>query len=190
AATRQSVDVAELLDILAQRLRLVARDRNLHLELELPGQLLALGDATQLEHVFINLLDNAAKYAPDGATITVRAAYAPEPSVAVSVHNTGSYIAPDDLPHIFERFYRADRSRSREAGGSGLGLAIAREIVERHGGTIEARSDAASGTTFSVTLPAAPQPAGAARATAAPRPRGAPASPPAVVARDQHSPVA
>jgi signal transduction histidine kinase len=74
------------------------------------------------------------------------------------VHNTGSYIPPEDLPHIFERFYRVDKSRSREVAGSGLGLAIAKEVSERHGGAIRAASDPATGTTFTVTLPATPAP--------------------------------
>ena|GEM_PF-259098 len=178
---RDPVDVAELLDLLAQRLLLVVRERGLQLRLELPERLLALGDAAQLEHLFGNLLDNAAKYAPDGATITVRAALdgreppqatrpphprargarlvnARPPRVVVAVHNTGSYIPPEDLPHVFDRFYRVDKSRSRAIPGSGLGLAIAREVVERHGGTIHAESDPAAGTTFVVTLPAAPVP--------------------------------
>ncbi len=177
----EPVDIAELLDTLAQRLLLVARERGLQLSLELPERLLALGDAAQLEHLFGNLLDNAAKYAPDGATITVRAALdggeppqatrPPHPRargaraagalpqrVVVAVHNTGSYIPPEDLPHVFDRFYRVDKSRSRAIPGSGLGLAIAREVVERHGGTIRAESDPAAGTTFIVTLPAAPVP--------------------------------
>jgi signal transduction histidine kinase len=201
AVAQGAVDVAEIVDAIAQRLKPVVRDRDLHLQLDLPDRLLARGDASQLEHLLMNLLDNAAKYAPDGAAITVRAAREPRGAgrsgrtsgsggrpgrdgkgaaadgggawITVSVHNTGSSIAPEDLPHVFERFYRADKSRSREAGGSGLGLAIAREIVERHGGAIRVESDPVAGTTFVVTLPAV---AGAASTTegeaAAPRGRG------------------
>jgi signal transduction histidine kinase len=175
---RGTVDVAELLDTLAQRTELVARDRGLRLALDLPDRLPARGDGSQLEHLFGNLLDNAAKYSPDGATITVRGALLGGPDagdrkshgangrhptaapalparVEVRVHNTGSYIPAEDLPHIFDRFYRVDKSRSRDVAGSGLGLAIAREVVERHSGTIRAESDPATGTTFTVTLPAA-----------------------------------
>jgi signal transduction histidine kinase len=180
---RGTVDLAELLDTIAQRIELVTRDRGLRLTLDLPERLLAQGDANELEHLFGNLLDNAAKYAPDGAAITVRAALdtgnvagaggaritraadgagrdgtrARRPRVVVTVHNTGSYIPTEDLPHIFDRFYRVDKSRSREVAGSGLGLAIAHEVVERHGGTIRAESDPATGTSFVVTLPAAPE---------------------------------
>ncbi|MBI3971957.1 MAG: HAMP domain-containing protein [Chloroflexi bacterium] len=183
ADVRGTVDVAELIDTLAQRIELATRHRDVHLVLELPNRLLALGDASQLEHLFWNLLDNAAKYSPDGATITVRAALIPGgaarpagatgaaagaggvqgrttaasgPRVGVRVHNTGSYIPPEDLPLVFDRFYRLDKSRSRDVEGSGLGLAIAREVVEHHGGTIRAESDPATGTTFVVTLPAVP----------------------------------
>jgi two-component system, OmpR family, sensor histidine kinase VicK len=157
------VDVAELLDTLTQRLRLVVSQRRLRLELELPERLLAAGDAGQLEHLFGNLLDNATKYTPERGTITVRGGLEPgDPRgvhperVTVAVHNTGSCIPPEALPHVFERFYRVDKSRSRNVAGSGLGLAIAREVAERHGGTIRAESDPATGTTFVVTLPAAP----------------------------------
>jgi signal transduction histidine kinase len=184
ASVHGKVDLAELLDTIAQRIRLVTHDRRLHLALDLPDRLPAQGDASQLEHLFGNLIDNAAKYAPDGATITVRGALVPDSAtgaaraeggaprgttraggarVLVGVHNTGSVIPPEDLPHIFDRFYRVDKSRSRDVAGSGLGLAIAREVVERHGGTIRAESDPATGTTFLVTLPA-----GAAAPAAAP----------------------
>jgi signal transduction histidine kinase len=107
----------------------------------------------------------------------------PRWQLSVTVHNTGSYIPPQDLPHIFERFYRVEKSRSREVAGSGLGLAIAWEVAQRHGGTIQATSDPAAGTTFAVTLPAAPEPEQAGRASAkasdearrrASRPRTAP----------------
>ena len=123
--------------------------------LHLPQTLLTTGDASQLERLFGNLIDNAAKYAPAGGTITVRATLEPGPAprITVSVHNTGSHIPAEALPHIFERFFRVDKSRAREVAGSGLGLAIAREVALRHGGSIQALSDPQTGTTFVVTLP-------------------------------------
>jgi signal transduction histidine kinase len=156
------VDVADLLDVLAQRLRPAAARRGLRLTLALPPRLAVPGAPAQLERLFGNLLENAAKYAPAGGAIAVRAAPGPGGTATVAVHNTAdaaSAIPPAALPHLFERFYRVDKSRARGAGevaGSGLGLAIAREAAERHGGAIAVASDPAAGTTFTVTLPALP----------------------------------
>ena len=75
--------------------------------------------------------------------------------IELAVHNTGFAIAPEDLPHVFDRFYRADKARTRDDSGFGLGLAIARSIAEEHGGTLSAASDEASGTTFTLALPIA-----------------------------------
>ncbi len=151
--TREDVDLADLLDTLEQRVRPAARERRQRLEMDLPDHLVVPGDVTELDHLFRNLLDNAVKYAPDGATIAVRADGRPG-RVTVSVHDTGSVIAPEDRPHVFERFYRADKSRSRAVAGSGLGLAIAHEVAQRHGGTISVDSRPEAGTTFTVSLPA------------------------------------
>lgn len=75
--------------------------------------------------------------------------------VVIEVSDTGLGIAPDDLPHVFDRFWRADKSRSRTTGGSGLGLAITRHLVEAHGGTVSADTEPGAGSTFRITLPAA-----------------------------------
>jgi signal transduction histidine kinase len=188
AVARDPVDITELVDTITQRFQPLARERGLRLTQELPEGLVAAGDATQLERLFGNLLDNAAKYTPPGGTISVRATldrherspgragarlgdpnaartvtaasdvgHPYVPRIVVSVHNTGSYIPREDLPHVFERFYRVDKSRARDVDGSGLGLAIAREAAERHGGSIRAESDPSSGTTFIVNLPATPE---------------------------------
>jgi signal transduction histidine kinase len=113
--------------------------------------LIVRGDAAKLERILDNLLDNAVKYAPSGAAVTVRVSDGD--AVVVTVHNSGSYIPPEELPRIFERFYRRERARSGPQRGSGLGLAIARELAELHGGTLTAESDA-DGTTFRLRLPA------------------------------------
>jgi signal transduction histidine kinase len=97
------------------------------------------------------LISNALRYTPAEGAITV-AARSDGASVTIEVTDTGSGIAPDDLPYVFDRFYRADKSRSRESGGSGLGLAIARSIVEAHGGSIKARSEVGHGTTITIVL--------------------------------------
>jgi two-component system, OmpR family, phosphate regulon sensor histidine kinase PhoR len=112
----------------------------------------ALADRDRILQVLTNLVDNAIKFTPEGGVVEISlAASAAEAVVAVS--DTGRGIPADDLPRVFDRFYRVERSRSREAGGTGLGLAIARHIVEAHGGRISAASQVNAGSTFTFTLP-------------------------------------
>ena len=105
-----------------------------------------------LDRVLDNLLGNALKYTPDGGKITVKSVRMTD-KVFVHVQDTGIGIPPQDLKHVFERFYRVDKGRSRRLGGTGLGLALAREITEQHGGTITIDSKPGTGTTVTVTLP-------------------------------------
>ena len=114
-----------------------------------------LGNADQLKQVLVALLDNALKYTPYEGTISLSLT-TDERFAIVKVSDTGIGISPDDLPHIFERFYRADRTRSRDRGGSGLGLAIVQSIVQEHQGTIEVESTPGRGSTFTLSLPLAP----------------------------------
>jgi signal transduction histidine kinase len=100
------------------------------------------------------LIDNAIKYSPDNSKIEVRA-FSRKDSVAVSIADHGAGISAENLPLVFDRFYRTDRSRSRSTGGSGLGLAIARQLVEAQGGRITAESRLGEGSTFTFTIPAA-----------------------------------
>jgi signal transduction histidine kinase len=109
-------------------------------------------DAQRITQVLHNLLDNAIAHTPAGGTITV-AATPREEFVEVSVSDTGEGIPGDELPNIFERFYRLDKSRSRATGGHGLGLTIARRLVEAHGGKIGAQSEIGKGSRFSFTIP-------------------------------------
>jgi two-component system, OmpR family, phosphate regulon sensor histidine kinase PhoR len=109
-----------------------------------------LGDEERLGQIFSNLLDNAIKYTPEHGTITITAGLQ-DGMVAVAVEDTGIGIPPQDLPRIFERFYRVDKARSRELGGTGLGLAIVKHLVEAHGGTVWAES-AGKGSRFTVRL--------------------------------------
>ncbi len=110
------------------------------------------GDADQLKQAFVALLDNALKYTPYEGSVTLSLVTG-EGYATVKVSDTGIGILAEDLPHIFERFYRADRARSRERGGSGLGLAIAQNIVREHQGSIEVESMPGRGSTFTVKLP-------------------------------------
>ncbi len=112
------------------------------------------GDADQLKQVLIALLDNALKYTPYEGSVSLSLT-ADERFAIVKVSDTGIGIAPEDVPHIFERFYRADRTRSRDRGGSGLGLAIVQGIVQEHGGTIEVESTPGKGSFFMLRLPMA-----------------------------------
>jgi signal transduction histidine kinase len=109
-------------------------------------------DPQRMGQVLRNLLDNALTHTPPGGEIAV-AAHTEGQWVEVSVRDTGSGIAAEDLPYVFERFYRADKSRSRATGGAGLGLAIARQLVEAHGGCIWVESTEREGSTFTFALP-------------------------------------
>jgi two-component system phosphate regulon sensor histidine kinase PhoR len=102
-----------------------------------------------------NLLENAVKYTAANGSITLRAT-SDEAAVIVRVEDTGSGIPPADLPHIFERFYRADKSRAREQGGTGLGLSIVKHIVHLHGGSVAAESQFGKGTAIILRLPMGP----------------------------------
>ena len=109
-------------------------------------------DFLRIKQVLLNLLENAIVHTPSGGTIIVEARPAGE-MVEISVTDTGEGIPPDELPKIFERFHRVDKSRTRATGGSGLGLTIARSLVEAHGGKIQAQSEPGKGSRFSFTLP-------------------------------------
>ena len=117
-----------------------------------PTALCVQGDADALRRLFANLLENSLRHTPPEGTVTVSAA-GNRDSVLVTVADTGEGIAPEHIPRIFDRFYRADAARTGTKGGTGLGLAICRSIAEAHGGTITLESVVGTGTTVSVTLP-------------------------------------
>ena len=143
----------ELDNILFEVYRQVSRiEKAVTVELTDVDQVVILGDEDRLKQLLLNLVDNAIKYTlPGGA---VRLSLAKEKGWAnLIVSDTGIGIPAEDLPHIFDRFYRVDKARSRAQGGSGLGLAIAKWIVLAHGGTIQVDSTVGQGTTFRITLP-------------------------------------
>jgi signal transduction histidine kinase len=122
------------------------------LDSELPAELPpAHGELGLIERLLTNLIENALAFTPAGGSVKVSLA-AEEGGTRVSVADTGSGIAPEDLPHIFERFYRADRSRGRSTGGAGLGLAIARQIAELHGSRLVVESSPGRGSRFHFLL--------------------------------------
>jgi len=109
------------------------------------------GDVYRLSQLLGNLIDNAIKYTPDGGTITL-SLFRDGDWARMEVADTGAGIAPEHLPHIFDRFYRVGKARTRARGGSGLGLAIVRGIAEQHGGKVTVTSDSGKGSTFTVWL--------------------------------------
>ena len=133
---------------------LEAGNNGLELKLNIQGKMPDMnGDRERLEQVVINILSNAVKYTPSGGHIVLSAARRDEGHVMIRVKDDGMGIPKDDIPRLFERFYRVDKARSRAKGGSGLGLAIAKEMVEAHRGTIYLESQLDEGTTVTVVLP-------------------------------------
>jgi signal transduction histidine kinase len=153
--TRRSLDIADHARACVERLRPLARER----EIEIHGDLdhtRVIANADRLERLITNLLTNAIHYNKRGGHVRVDTR-TDGAVAAIAVADTGQGIAPEDLPHIFERFYRTDKSRSRAEGHSGLGLAICKVIVDAEEGRIDVRSQLGVGTTFTVRLPSAAQ---------------------------------
>ncbi len=148
------VDLSAMTAALVREFEPLAAAKGLTLRAEIAPGLHVRGDADRLRQLGVILLDNAVRYTQSGV-VTLRLTGAHHGAV-LSVSDTGPGIAPEHLPHIFERFYRADPARSSDQGGSGLGLAIARWIAEAHGGRIEVTSAPGRGSTFSVRLPPRP----------------------------------
>jgi two-component system phosphate regulon sensor histidine kinase PhoR len=115
--------------------------------------MLAMIDPPLLEQAIVNLLDNAIKYSDEGSSVHV-SAYQNDDSIIISVQDHGIGITKEHLPRLFERFYRADKTRSRKLGGTGLGLAIVKHITQAHGGYATVESIPGKGSTFSLHLPA------------------------------------
>ena len=151
--TVRPINVAEVVDRVTTAMAPLARqERNLSLvHNSAPDIPPALCDPDRLAQVLANLIRNAVNHTPDGGIITVTTAAEPD-TVSIAVADTGIGIEPQDLPRIFERFYRTDESRTRDSGGSGLGLAIVRELLTAMGGTISAESTVGQGSTFRITL--------------------------------------
>ena len=137
---------------LVKELTPLAEDRKIQLAVDAQPVPLVEGDAGRLTQLLINLLDNALAHTPPDGRITVRVRPSRE-HIVIEVEDTGPGIAPEHLPRLFERFYRADPARARESGGTGLGLAIVKEIAEAHGGTVGVESTLGKGSVFTITLP-------------------------------------
>jgi signal transduction histidine kinase len=153
--TLKPTSAAHLIETVADRLGRQFDDKKVTLETHIAPDLpLIQADEDRIGQVLLNLVGNALQYTPSGGRVSLSAQCEGE-GVRFSVQDTGIGISPEHLSHVFERFYRVDKSRSRAGGGSGIGLTIARHLVEAHGGQIEASSDGpGQGSTFSFTLPA------------------------------------
>ncbi|RMF03844.1 MAG: HAMP domain-containing protein [Chloroflexi bacterium] len=149
-------ELPPLLESTADLFRELAREKDIRVETRLAPALPPVqADADRLRQVLHNFLSNALRHTPAGGKITL-AARPQNGGLRVSVTDTGSGIPAADLPHVFDRFWRADKSRTREQGGSGLGLAIARQIIQTHGGQVGADSTPGAGSEFWFTLPLSP----------------------------------
>jgi signal transduction histidine kinase len=149
----QEVSVKQQAEQAIRSLHHLARERDVLIEVCLPENLPpVIADANRLRQILTNLIHNAVTHTPAGGRVTVEASSA-DSAIEMRIRDTGSGIAPEYLPHIFDRFYRTDHSRSRATGGSGLGLAIVKQLVELHGGSVWADSIIGQGSTVYFTLP-------------------------------------
>ena len=153
---QDDVNVRELFDHVGEVFALRSEETGIALEMSIDGPPRIRGDFDRLEQVLNNLLDNAFRHTPEGGTVRVATRDLQPGALQVSVSDTGSGINLQDIPHLFERFYRANGSGNTR--GYGLGLAISREIVRAHGGEIWATSEPQKGTAFVFTLPTAGRP--------------------------------
>ena len=150
---RHPADVSELVRSVLMEIEAASRDRGVALSGDAPASLPHVSlDSDRIRQVLRNLIDNALRHTPPGGRIDVQVK-ATAKQLTVSVADTGSGIATQDLPHLFDRFYRADGSRARATGGSGLGLAIVKQLVEAHGGEVSVESEPGTGSVFSFSLP-------------------------------------
>jgi signal transduction histidine kinase len=141
-----------LLKYIVETLTLLADEKGVSLLLESEPDIVVWGDKEWLERALLNLLDNAIKYTPAGGRVTVHTAKE-QSGARIDIVDTGTGIPSEALPHIFERFYRADPARDKSVEGVGLGLSLVKWIIQEHGGSIEAASIPGDGARFTIFLP-------------------------------------
>jgi two-component system, OmpR family, sensor histidine kinase BaeS len=153
---RKPTDLVLLIDRIVDMLKQEAEDRQIEIVRFYPTEKMTVIDSNRITQVVYNLLINALRYTSPDGKITIRISDTRQKGsrfAAVSISSTGVGIAPEQLPYLFDRFYRVEEARSRHSGGMGLGLAIAKEFVEAHQGSITVQSRVGQGTTFIVYLP-------------------------------------
>ncbi|MGW3106838.1 ATP-binding protein [Streptomyces sp. NPDC001100] len=156
---REPVRVEDLFDQVAAAYRVTADTAGVVLLTKADRTLWLDADPVRMRQVLGNLVSNALRHTPADGTVTLTA-WREDDRAVLTVTDTGTGIAPEDLPHVFERFWRADQSRSRRTGGSGLGLSIVRDLAAAHDGTVEATSEPGTGSVFTLRLPDSPSPEG------------------------------
>jgi heavy metal sensor kinase len=149
---KKPINLRALLDAVVDHIRLLATDRYIKIDLGTIPQVMIEGDELWIRRAFLNLLDNAIKYSPDGGKVQV-SAQVEDDMVRLGVRDHGIGIFSEDIPRIFDRLYRADPARCRGSGGTGLGLSLVKWIVEAHRGKIQVISQPEQGTTFEVSFP-------------------------------------
>jgi len=157
---RTPVEIDPLVREIYETAVILGEEAGLTLSLPTLDNAVVMGDRTRLRQLLLNLVTNAIKYTPRGGRVEVSVTRRPNDEIAIAVRDTGIGIAASDLPHVFDRFWRADRARSRasERAGSGLGLAISQWIAQAHGGTLTVQSRLGRGSVFTAVLPVVPDP--------------------------------
>ena len=145
-------DLGELVATTADQMGLLAEDKSISVVCDVPQRVVVAGNRARLKQVIVNLLDNAIKYTPNGGTVCLKVASQDGQGV-LEVSDSGMGIPSEALPHVFERFFRVERSRSREQGGAGLGLSIVKSICAAHGATVEVQSTPDQGSRFRIRFP-------------------------------------
>jgi heavy metal sensor kinase len=148
----QTVNLSTMLDDLSEDAMILAEERSISVGSMIEPNIVIDGDSVRLHQALLNIVDNAIKYTPEGGDILMRLVKEGDRAI-LRVSDTGVGIAPEHLPHIFDRFYRADQARSQDIQGNGLGLSIVKWIIEAHEGTIRAESTQDKGTMITIVLP-------------------------------------
>lgn len=145
------MDLSKFIKKIEQKFSPAFLERNMNLEVVCPPNIMLRADPLRLEQIIFNLLDNSMKYSHEGSKILLKV-WNYKKSIHILIQDNGKGIPEKDIPYIFNRLYRVDKSRSRSLGGMGIGLAIVKELVYAHGGEIDVKSQEKVGTTFQITF--------------------------------------